>query len=155
MSNNENKIGHPVLGIVLGIIGLLLAIPCTLLFGLIGGIVAGVLGLIAILLGVLARSKGGKGVGAIVTGILAVVLAVVMTSTSIGLVKTLQDIAKDHADVAPHVSKYIGEANPNMGFVGVVFNIPQDEASLQEILDELNELNKLDGTDKPAEATAQ
>ena len=112
-------------------------------------------GLIAILLGVLARSKGGKGVGAIVTGILAVVLAVVMTSTSIGLVKTLQDIAKDHADVAPHVSKYIGEANPNMGFVGVVFNIPQDEASLQEILDELNELNKLDGTDKPAEATAQ
>ena len=45
--NVNNKVGHPVAGIVLGILGIAVALLMTLLFGVIAGAVAGVLGIVA------------------------------------------------------------------------------------------------------------
>ena len=88
MSNYEQKSGHPVLGIILGILGIVAALFLCLLTGVIGGVIAGILGLAAVLTGMAAR-KGGKGIGAIVAGALAIILAVVLT---VGSVRTFQQI---------------------------------------------------------------
>ena len=59
MYNYEKKTGHPVLGIVLGILGIIAALLLCLFTGVIGGAVAGILGLAAVPIGMTAR-KGGR-----------------------------------------------------------------------------------------------
>ncbi|MBR6707643.1 MAG: hypothetical protein IKI84_13360, partial [Clostridia bacterium] len=56
---NKNKVGHPVLGIVLAVLGIGIAVLFPLLFGVSAGAAATILGIAAILLGVGAR-KGGR-----------------------------------------------------------------------------------------------
>ena len=118
-----NKIGHPVAGIILGIVGIAVAVLMTLLFGVIAGVVAAVLGIGAALLGISARKKGGRGVGAIVAGVLAVVMAVSMTFTSANMLKTLKNTAVS-SGVAPHFAKYMD--NPYLGLAGVAANAAED-----------------------------
>ena len=123
MSNYEKK-GHPVLGIVLGILGIAAALILCLLAGWIGGAVALVFGVIALLLGIFAV-KGGKkggGIGSIVCGVLAIVLAIVMTFTTIGALTEMKKFAT--AEETPLMAKYLD--NPNLGFLGVVLNIGND-----------------------------
>ena len=62
------KSGHPVLGIVLGIMGIGIALTLTVLTGVVGGGVALLLGLLALILGVKA-SKGGARIGSILVGV--------------------------------------------------------------------------------------
>ena len=59
------KSGHPVAGIILGVLGIAAALFLCLLTGVIGGAVAGILGVLALVLGFKARS-GGRGIGAII-----------------------------------------------------------------------------------------
>ena len=118
-----NKIGHPVAGIILGIVGIALALLMTLMFGVIAGAVAAVLGIGAALLGISARKKGGRGVGAIVAGVLALVMAVSMTFTSANLLKTMKNTAVS-SGVAPHFAKYMD--NPYLGLAGVAANAVED-----------------------------
>ncbi len=118
-----NKIGHPVAGIILGIVGIALALLMTLMFGVIAGVVAAVLGIGAALLGISARKKGGRGVGAIVAGVLALVMAVSMTFTSANLLKTMKNTAVS-SGVAPTFAKYMD--NPYLGLAGVAANAAED-----------------------------
>ena len=121
MSNvtGNNKVGHPVAGIVLGIAGIAVALLMTLLFGVAAGAVAGVLGLGAALLGFIARRNGGRGMGAIVAGALAIVLAFTMTFASVNTLKTMKDVAET-SGVAPTFAKYMD--NPYMGIAGIAAN---------------------------------
>ena len=121
--NVNNKVGHPVAGIVLGILGIAVALLMTLLFGVIAGAVAGVLGIVAALLGYSAHKRGNRGVGAIVAGILALVLAVSLTFTSANLLKTMKDTAVS-SRVAPNFAKYMD--NPYLGIAGVAANAVED-----------------------------
>ena len=118
-----NKIGHPVAGIILGIVGIAIAVLMTLLFGVIAGAVAAALGIGAALLGISARKKGGRGVGAIVAGVLALVMAVSMTFTSANLLKTMKNTAVS-SGVAPTFAKYMD--NPYLGLAGVAANAAED-----------------------------
>ncbi len=118
-----NKIGHPVAGIILGIVGIAIAVLMTLLFGVIAGAVAAALGIGAALLGISARRKGGRGVGAIVAGALALVMAVSMTFTSANLLKTMKNTAVS-SGVAPTFAKYMD--NPYLGLAGVAANAAED-----------------------------
>ena len=120
MSNvTSNKVGHPVVGILLGIFGIGIALLMTLLFGVIAGAIAGLLGIGAALLGISARKQGGRGMGAIVTGVLAVVLAISMTFVSANILKTMKEIAES-SGVAPTFAKFMD--NPYMGISGVAMN---------------------------------
>ena len=121
--NVNNKVGHPVAGIVLGILGIAVALLMTLLFGVIAGAVAGILGIVAALLGYSAHKRGNRGVGAIVAGVLALVLAVSLTFTSANLLKTMKDTAVS-SGVAPHFAKYMD--NPYLGIAGVAANAVED-----------------------------
>ncbi len=86
------KIGHPVLGIVLAVLGIGIAVLFTLLFGVIAGGAAALLGIIAIVLGVGAR-KGGRGLGAIVTGSVAIVVAIGMMFTTVSAMNLMHKAA--------------------------------------------------------------
>ena len=117
------KTGHPAAGIVLGILGISVALLMTLLFGVIAGAVAGALGIGAALLGFSARKRGNCGVGAIVAGTLALVLAVCMTFTSVGMMKQLKATA-DASGLAPTFSRYM--TNPYLGLSSVAMNAISD-----------------------------
>lgn len=137
----NNKIGHPVAGIVLGIVGIVIALLMTLLFGVVAGAVAGIFGIIAALLGLSARKHGSRGVGAIVAGALAIVLAFSMTFTSVNTMKQLKDVAAS-SGVAPTFAKYMD--NPYLGIASVAanaVNAGNNDETIKTIQNELDALN--------------
>jgi len=139
------KKGHPVLGIILGAIGIIIAVTLCLLTGVIGGAVALILGLIALLLGISAV-KGGKkggGIGSIVVGAIAILLAVIMTFTTVVLFKEMQRRANETPQT-PLMAKYLND--PYTGFVGMVLNMSKDnlnDAKAEELKAEMDYLSSL------------
>lgn len=137
MSENMNgKTGHPVLGAVLGIVGIVIALLATLVFGAAAGGLALLLGITATALGFAAR-RGGRGIGAIIAGILAVVLAVTMTFATVNAFRDLKQRADARGEF-PLVSKYFD--NPYLGIFGVALRIQNNEGTLQNLIDEMNAL---------------
>ncbi|MBR6119397.1 MAG: hypothetical protein IKQ04_03650 [Oscillospiraceae bacterium] len=139
MENNA-KIGHPVLGVVLGFLGIAAAILLTFATGVIGGGIAVLLGVIGLILGIKTRKKGGKGMGAIVVGVLCVIIAVILTFTTIAGMAGLRDKAKE---LKPDsiFAKYA--ESPYLGAIGIILNMPQDEASMEALQQELQQLQEL------------
>ncbi len=131
-----NKIGHPVLGIVLAILGIGIAVLFTLLFGVVAAGAAVLLGTVAILLGMGAR-KGGRGIGAIVTGSVAVLAAVVMMFTAVAAMNTLHKAAVETGR-APIFSECF--ENPYMGLSSVYFKLGGDQAKMKALTEELDAL---------------
>ena len=159
MSNVKvnNKVGHPVAGIILGIAGIGVALLTTLLFGVIGGAVAGALGIGAALLGFFARKNGNRGMGAIVAGALAIVLAFSMTFASVNTMKAMKEAAES-SGVAPTFAKYMD--NPYLGIYSVAMNSVNAENSDEAIKTIQKEMEALKaymgekdnaGTEKTAE----
>ena len=155
--NVYNKVGPPVAGIVLWILGGAAALLMALLFGVIAGAVAGVLGIVAALLGYSAHKRGNRGVGAIVAGVLALVLAVSLTFTSANLLKTMKDTAVS-SGVAPNFARYMD--NPYLGIAGVAANAVEDMKGkdtdvFKTLQGELEALNKYAANiEKPATENA-
>ena len=138
MSTNENtnKIGHPVLGIVLSILGIGIAVLFTLLFGVIAGAAAAILGIVGILLGVGAR-KGGRGIGAIVTGSVAVLAAVVMMFTTVSAMNLMHKAALETGK-APVFAECF--ESPYLGLSSVIYKVAGDEAKMKALMDEMEAL---------------
>lgn len=136
MSNTTGN-GHPIFGVVLGVFGILAALLLTFTSGIIGGGIALILGLIAVLLGIKARKLSDKGLGAIIVGALAIVIAVFMTISSINIIKTMKtEAANKDLDIARYIDK------PYLGLMGVIMSLPKDEATLNELAEQLNSLSK-------------
>ena len=148
MSTNENsyKSGHPVLALVLGIIGIVAALLLCLLGGIIGGAIAGAFGLAALLIGISSR-KYGKGLGGIVTGVIALLLAITITSAAINVYKGLQESAAKHKDIAPLVNKYLDK--PELGLVGMFMDVLKNHDSLEDLSKEINTLLSEEPSDAP------
>ena len=138
MSTNENKmkIGHPVLGIVLAVLGIGIAVLFTLLFGVIAGGAAALLGIIAIVLGGGAR-KGGRGLGAIVTGSVAIVVAIGMMFTTVSAMNLMHKAALETGK-APVFAECF--ESPYMGISSIYFKIAGDEAKMKAVTEELETL---------------
>ncbi len=133
---NKNKVGHPVLGIVLAILGIGIAVMFTLLFGVIAGAAATILGIAAILLGVGAR-KGGRGIGAIVTGSVAVVAAVAMMFTTVSAMNLMHKAALETGK-APVFAECF--ESPYLGLSSVIYKVAGDEAKTKALMDEMEAL---------------
>lgn len=138
MSTNENtnKIGHPVLGIVLAVLGIGIAVLFTLLFGILAGAAAAILGIVGILLGVGAR-KGGRGIGAIVTGSVAVLAAVVMMFTTVSAMNLMHKAALETGK-APVFAECF--ESPYLGLSSVIYKVAGDEAKTKALMDEMEAL---------------
>jgi len=145
MTDYEKK-GHPVLGIILGAIGIIVAVTLVLVTGVVGGGVALVLGVIALLLGI-GAVKGGKkggGIGSIVVGAIAILLAVVMTFSTVTLFREMQKRADENIEKTPLMAKYLKD--PYMGFLGMVLNMSKDnldEAKAEDLRAEMDYLSNV------------
>ena len=155
MSNYEQKAGHPVLGIILGVLGVLIALLLSVFTGAIGGAVALLLGVGALLLGLFARKKSNRGIGAIIVGAIAIVLAISTTINSVNNFKALHKELEQYADEAPLVVKSFNQ--PYLGLIGLMLNLPKDEGSAAELVEQFNRVSEKNekgipaGTEAPAE----
>ena len=130
-----------ILAVILGLLAVVCSFFVTALFGTTGGIIAGVLAAVAIILGILKRKKDGKGgIPAIVIGALAVILAFSMTSMWSNAFKELHQKA---VELKPDGLWAQASENTNGGLMGIISQLPTDEASLNAFVEEMNELNKL------------
>ena len=146
------KSGHPVLGIILGVVGILAALPLIFLSGVIGGVIVGVLGLVALLLGI-GASKFGKGKGAIITGVLAIILALSVTASVTTLFTELRAKAEATGQ-APLVVKTLDK--PHLALVGMILNLPEDEGGIDELFNQLNLATQdLNGTETSTDSTSE
>ena len=137
----EMKQGHPVLGTVLGVLGILAALLLCLMAGIIGGAVAGILGLAAVLLGIFAMRKSDRGVGAVITGAIAIILAIALTVGVAGLLTGMRAKAVESGK-APLIEKYMTETN--LGLVGIALKLPtRDSGLMKQVVDEMNYLGGL------------
>ncbi|MBQ8073042.1 MAG: hypothetical protein IJ231_04665 [Clostridia bacterium] len=130
-----------ILAVVLAILAAVCAFLATLLFGTTGGIIAAVIAVVAIALAVLKRIKTQKGgIAAIVISVLAIILAISMTSVTSTMFKTLHEKAVEY--IPDGLWAKVSEET-NGGFMGLVKNMPSDEATLNALVDEMNELNRI------------
>lgn len=130
-----------ILAVILAIVAVLCALMATLLFGTTGGIITAVVAVVAIALAVFKRIKTKKGgIAAIVISVLAVILAISMTSTTSAAFKSLHEKA---VEFKPDGLWAQVSENYNSGMMGIIKNLPKDEASMNALVDEMNELNKI------------
>lgn len=130
-----------IAGVLLGIVAAICALLATFLFGTAGGVAAGVLGIVAIVLGFLKHRRDRKGgVAAIVVGALSILLAFSLTSTWSSMFAKLHNKA---LELKPDGLWAQVSADTNGGIMGVIKNLPQDEATMNALVEEMDELNKL------------
>lgn len=130
-----------ILSVILAILAVVFAFLATLLLGSTGGIIAVVLAVAAIALAVFKRIKTKKGgIAGIVIGVLAVILAVSMIGTTSNLFKELHRKAVEYK---PEGLWAQASEDTDHGLMGIINNLPKDEASLNALVEEMNELNKI------------
>ena len=131
-----------ILGVVLGLLAIACAFFATLLFGTVGGIIAAVIAVIAIVLGIVKRKKDGKGgIAAIVIGALAILMSIGLANVWSSMFTKLHDKA---VELKPDGLWAQVSEETNGGLMGLIKKMPTDEASLNALIDEMNELNKLE-----------
>lgn len=131
-----------ILGVILGILAVVCAGLATFLFGTTGCIITVVLAAVAILLGVLKPRKDQKGgIAAIVIAVLAIIIAFGMSNLWSNVFREVHNKA-----VANMPDGLWAQASDdvNGGLFGVISKIPTDEASMNKLVEEMNELNKID-----------
>jgi len=130
-----------ILGVILGILAVVCALLATFLFGSTGCIITVVLAVVAILLGILKRRKDHKGgIAAIVIAVLAIVMGLGLNSTWASMFQTLHDKAVEYK---PDGMWAQVSDDTTHGIIGLVKNLPTDDASLNALVEEMNELNNL------------
>lgn len=134
LSERSPKGGHPVLGIVLGVLGIIAALLLGLVTGVIAGGFALLLGVLAVILGAQAR-KTGRGMGAIITGIIAVMTAAVMTMSAVNIVGTLKQEALKNGS-APLIVQCADY--PWLGLMGFIRSAAEKDADPEELGRQLN-----------------
>ena len=132
-----------ILGVILGIVAVLLALLGTFLFGTTGMIIAVAVAAMAIVLALLKRKKDKKGgIAAIVICVLAIILAFSMNSI---WSRAFTELHTKAMEVKPDGLWAQVSENASGGLMGIISKLPQDEASMNALVEEMNELNKLTG----------
>ena len=120
-----------------------------MLCGTTGIIITAVLAAVAIVLGVLKRKNTQKGgIAGIVIAAIALVLAISMASFWNSAFKELHEKA---LELQPDGLWAQVSEDTSHGFMGLIAKLPTDEASLNQLMEEADELNK--GISKVAEET--
>ena len=133
-----------VFAVILSILAVLCAVLAPFLFGTTGAIIAAAVAVVAVILAFLKRRKDGKGgIVAMVIAVLAVVIGFSMTSMVSDMFKTLHTKA---VELMPDGLWASVSEDTEHGFMGLLKNMPTDEATLNKLVDEMNELNKMTET---------
>ena len=130
-----------IIGVILGIIAILSGLLATFIFGTTGLIITLVLAAAAIALGIIKRVRSNKGgIPAIVIGVLALLIGFGANSFWGTMFHELHDRAVEYMPDglwAQYTEDY------THGIMGILSNLPTDEASLNKVIDEMNQLAKL------------
>ena len=130
-----------ILAVILAILAVLCALLATFLFGASGAVVATILAVAAIALAVFKRIKTKKGgIAGIVIGVLAIILAFSMNSTWSAAFKSMHEKA---LELKPEGLWAQASEDTSNGLMGIINKLPQDEASMNALIEEMNELNKI------------
>ena len=130
-----------ILAVILAILAVLCALLATFLFGSSGAVVAAILAVAAIALAVFKRIKTKKGgIAGIVIGVLAIILAFSMNSTWSAAFKSMHEKALELKTEGLWAQASEDTSN---GLMGIINKLPQDEASMNALIEEMNELNKI------------
>ena len=137
ITEKTSKAGHPVLGIVLGVFGIVTAMLLGIVTGVIGGGLALLLGALAVILGLSAR-KAGRGMGAIITGIIAVMTAVTMTMSAVNIIGTIKQeaVKKGNTPLVVQCADY-----PYLGLTGFIRRAAEKGVDPEELGKQLNLLS--------------
>ncbi len=131
MDNENQKKGHGTLAIILGIVGIIVALFIGILFGLYGVVPALVLASLAIILGIISlkNTHGRSGKGGIILGIIAVLLsaAVYGISAAVGAFLASDEIKQN----VPILSEYADESW--RGIAGVMAKMADDGVDMDEV----------------------
>ena len=132
-----------ILSVILAILAVVCAFLATMLFGTTGGVITLIVAAVAIALALFKRVKTKKGgIAGIAISVLAVVLAFSMTSAWSNMYKELHNKAME---LKPDGLWAQASVDTNNGLMGIIKNLPQDEASLNALVEEMSELSKLTG----------
>ena len=133
-----------ILSVILAILAIACAFLATMLFGTTGCIITVVLAVIAIALAVFKRVKTKKGgIAGIIVSALAIILAFSMAGFWSNSFKELHNKA---VELKPDGLWAQASEDSTNGLMGIINKLPQDEASLNALVDEMNELTKLTET---------
>ena len=129
-----------IIAVVLGILAIVCAFLATFLFGTTGAIIAAVLAVAAVALAFLKRKKDGKGgIAAIVIAVLAVILAFSLSSV---WSRAFTELHKKALEVKPDGLWAQASEKTGGGLMGLISGLPTDEASMNTLIEEMNELSK-------------
>ena len=132
-----------ILAVVLGILGVVCSLIATFLFGTVGGVISGALGAAAVVLSCLKKKKTGKvGKAGIVIGALSIILAFALTGT---WMKAFTELHNKAIEYKPDGLWAQVSEDTAGGLMGLINKLPQDEASMNALMDEMSELNKISG----------
>ena len=132
-----------ILSVILAILAVVCAFLATMLFGTTSGVITLIVAAVAIALALFKRVKTKKGgIAGIAVSVLAVVLAFSMTSAWSNMYKELHNKAME---LKPDGLWAQASVDTNNGLMGIIKNLPQDEASLNALVEEMSELSKLTG----------
>ena len=130
-----------ILAVILAIIAVLSGFLATLLFGTTGFIITLVLAAAAIALAIVKRVKAGKGgIPAIVIAVLAILIGFGLSNLWSSIFHTLHDRAVEN--MPDSLWAQVSE-DYSHGMMGIVANVPTDEASINKLVDEMSQLAKL------------
>ena len=134
-----------ILAVILGIIAILSALLATFMFGITGLIITVVLAAAAIALSIIKRSRDKKGgIPGIVIAVIALLIGFGMNSFWSGLFTTMHDKAVEY--MPDSLWAQVSE-NTSHGLMGIASNVPTDQASINKLVEEMNELSKLAETE--------
>ena len=135
-----------ILAVILGILAVVCALVATFLFGTVGGVVAGVLGAGAAALSYLKAKKDGKGGKAgIAIGALAIILAFTLTDT---WSKAFTELHNKALKYKPDGLWAQASEDTHSGLVGIITKLPMNDASMNALVEEMTELNKVTDAQK-------
>lgn len=135
-----------ILAVILGILALLCAVLGTMLFGTMGCIISVVLAAAAIVLAILNRNRKQKGgIGTIVVSAIALITAFTMNGMWSSGFKAAHEKA---VTLKPDGLWAQVSEDTSGGLMGIIQRLPKDEASLNALNEELDELNRLEEAQK-------
>ena len=129
-----------IFAVVLGILAVLCALLATFLFGSTGTVIALILAVIAVALAVFKRVKTKKGgIPGIIIGVLSIILAFSMSNTWSSAFKSVREKA---LEVKPDGLWAQASEDTSNGLLGIISKLPKDDASINALIEEMNDLNK-------------
>ena len=124
------------MAVVIGIIGVIIALIGGILFGIIAGFIGIGLGVIAIILGILKKKKGDGGAAGMIAGIASIIMGVVLAFVFFGLANDIEEKAKKQGMII------IEEVAPSLkyGVIGFAREVDNKGYDMNEISDMIKEL---------------